>query len=84
MVWFGSEYATKTNLPYVSQFSHYVRIIVRTPNNLATKIRCLAFMPVWLTRTNRWKSMTKDLLLVARDVCRWVIALPKRRRRQKP
>jgi len=65
MVWFGSEYADRITLPHWSQLFHYLEIIIRTPNTFGTKIRCLGFMAVWVTRYRRWRSLGKDIVLAA-------------------
>ena len=65
MLWFGNDYANKITLPHWMQLRHYLAVIVRTPNGLRTKLTCLAFMAVWVTRYNRWRSLAHDVVLAA-------------------
>ncbi len=70
MAWFGSTYQSKITLPHWMQFLHLLRIIFRAPISLSEKLRCYAFMVVWLFQYHRWGSLIKDILLAGLNLSR--------------
>jgi glycosyltransferase involved in cell wall biosynthesis len=61
MAWFGDEYETRITLPHWSQLFHYLSLIATAPVSIGTKLRCYAFMPVWVMTFRRWRSLGKDV-----------------------